>query len=184
MKQYFVLSIGLLAGTVIGAAAVTGLQAQAKPPVFLITEIDISDPEGYGNEFVPKAAGAKFLAIGGVGGAAAKPITSLEGMPPKRVTIQQWDSLDALKAWYNGKDYQDALTIGRKYGNLSPIRGRRSVRRAISICSGARIAAEFLTGRVLLCGYTATRFSFFFSSGSARCAYVIHPSHPTVPRQD
>jgi uncharacterized protein (DUF1330 family) len=102
--------IGLLAGTVIGAAAVTGLHAQAKSPVFLITEIDISDPEGYGNEFVPKAQaikafGAKFLATGGIGGAAAKPITSLEGTPPKRVTVQQWDSLDALKAWYNGKDY-------------------------------------------------------------------------------
>ena len=119
MKQYFVLSIGLLAGTVIGAAAVTGLHAQVKPPVFLITEIDISDPEGYGKEFVPraqaiKAVGAKFLAIGGVG-SGAKPITSLEGTPPKRVTIQQWDSFDALKAWYNGKDYQEALTVGRKY---------------------------------------------------------------------
>ena len=121
MKPYVALGVGLLAGTVIGAAAVTALHAQQKPPVFLITEIDISDPEGYGNEFVPKAqaikaAGAKFLAIGGVG--AAKPITSLEGTPPKRATIQQWDSLDALKAWYDGKDYQDALTIGRKYGTF------------------------------------------------------------------
>ena len=54
MKQYFGLGVGLLAGTLIGAAAVTGLNAQAKPSVFVITEIDISDPEGYGNEFVPK----------------------------------------------------------------------------------------------------------------------------------
>jgi uncharacterized protein (DUF1330 family) len=91
-----------------GAAAVTSLHAQAKPAVFVITEIDISDPEGYGNEFVPKAqaikaVGAKFLAIGRVGGAGAKTITSLEGTPPKRVTIQQWDSHDALKAWYMAK---------------------------------------------------------------------------------
>ena len=97
MKWCLALGAGLLAGTMIGAAAVTGLHAQAKPSVFVITEIDISDPEGYGNEFVPKAqaikaAGAKFLAIGGVG-AGARPITSLEGTPPKRVTIQQWDSL-------------------------------------------------------------------------------------------
>ena len=122
MKQYFVLGMGLLAGTVIGAAAVTGLHAQVKPPVFVITEIDISDPEGYGKEFVPraqaiKAVGAKFLAIGGVG-SGAKPITSLEGTPPKRVTIQRWDSLEALKAWYDGKDYQEALTVGRKYGTF------------------------------------------------------------------
>src|SRR6516162_5988537 len=122
MKQYFGLGVGLLAGTLIGVAAVTGIHAQANPPVFVITEIDISDPEGYGNEFVPKAqavkaVGAKFLAIGGVG-SGAKPITSLEGTPPKRVTIQQWDSFDALKAWYNGKDYQEALTVGRRYGTF------------------------------------------------------------------
>ena len=121
MKQYLVLGMGLLVGTVIGAAAVTGLHAQAKPTFFLITEIDISDPEAYGSEFVPKAqaikvVGAKFLAIGGVGG--GKPITSLEGTPPKRVTVQQWDNLDALKTWYNGKDYQEALKIGQKYANF------------------------------------------------------------------
>ena len=122
MKRHLALGAALLAGTVIGAAAVTGLHAQSKPPVFVITEIDINDPEGYGNEFVPKAqaikaAGARFLAIGGLG-AGAKAITSLEGTPPKRVTIQQWDSLDSLKAWYNGIDYQEALTVGRKYGTF------------------------------------------------------------------
>ena len=122
MKQGFGLGVGLLASTLLGAAVVTGLHAQAKPSVFVITEIDISDPEGYGNEFVPKAraikaVGAKFLAVGGIG-SGAKPITSLEGTPPKRVTVQQWDSLDALKAWYNGNDYQEALAVGRKYGTF------------------------------------------------------------------
>jgi len=122
MKGCWTLGAGLLGGTMIGAAAVTGLYAQAKPSVFVITEIDIIDPEGYGNEFVPKAraikaVGAKFLAVGGIG-SGAKPITSLEGTPPKRVTVQQWDSLDALKAWYNGNDYQEALAVGRKYGTF------------------------------------------------------------------
>jgi uncharacterized protein (DUF1330 family) len=122
MKGYLALGAGLVVGIMIGAAAVTGLYAQAKPPIFVITEIDISDPEGYGKEFVPKAqaikaVGAKLLAIGGVG-SGAKPITSLEGTPPKRVTIQQWDSFDALKAWYSGTDYQDALTVGRKYATF------------------------------------------------------------------
>ena len=56
MKQYFVLGVGLLAGTMIGAAAVTGLHAQAKAPVFLITEIDVSNPEAYGKEFCPEGS--------------------------------------------------------------------------------------------------------------------------------
>src|SRR5262249_45211602 len=41
-----------------------------------------------------------------------------DGTPPKRVTVQQWDSLEVLKAWYNGKDYQEALQIGRKYATF------------------------------------------------------------------
>jgi len=124
MKQYFGLGVGLLAGTVIGAAAVTGLHAQAKPPVFLITEIDVANPEAYGKEFAPKAqatikaAGAKFLLIGGTGGASAKPIEGMDGTPPKRGTVQQWDSHEALKTWYNSKDYQDALAIGKKYATF------------------------------------------------------------------
>ena len=93
MKQHFGLGVGLLAGTVIGAAAVTGLRAQGKPPVYLITEIDVSDPEAYGKEFAPMAqeisaaAGADLIAIGGIGGEGATPITAIEGTPPKRITI-------------------------------------------------------------------------------------------------
>jgi uncharacterized protein (DUF1330 family) len=124
MKQYFGLGVGLLTGTLIGAAAVTALHAQAKPPVYLITEIDVFDPEDYAKEFVPKAqasikaAGGKLVALGGAGGGSAKPITSIEGTAPKRVGIQQWDSLDALKTWYNSREYQDALIIGKKYASF------------------------------------------------------------------
>ena len=121
MKQYFGLGLGLVAGTVMGAAAVTGLHAQAKPPIYLVTEIDVSNPEAYGKEFAPKAqasikaAGGRQVAIGGAAGAGAKPVTAIEGTAPKRVVIQQWDSLEALNAWYKGADYQDALKIGQKY---------------------------------------------------------------------
>jgi uncharacterized protein (DUF1330 family) len=123
MKQYFGLGVGLHAGALIGAAAVTGLHAQAKPPVYVINEIDVHDPDGYVNEFVPKAlasikeaTGARFVAVGGSGG-GAKPITAIEGTPPKRVTVHVWDSLDAFKAWYNGKEFQETLQIGLKYAS-------------------------------------------------------------------
>ena len=124
MRHYFGLGLAMVAGTVIGAAAVGGLHAQAKPPVYLITEIDVTDPEGYGKEFAPKAqatvraSGARFLVIGGTAGAGAKPITALAGTAPKRITIQAWDSMEALNAWYNGADYQAALKIGEKYATF------------------------------------------------------------------
>jgi uncharacterized protein (DUF1330 family) len=124
VKQYFGLVLAMLAGTAIGAAAVTGLHAQAKPPVYLVTEIDVTNPEAYGTEFAPKAqatikaAGGRFVVIGGTAGVGAKPITAMAGTPPKRLTIQAWDSMDALNAWYKGADYQEALKIGEKYATF------------------------------------------------------------------
>ena len=124
MKQYFGVGLGMLTGLVIGSAAITGLHAQAKPKLYLITEIDVTNPEAYGKEFAPKAqatikaAGASFVVIGGTAGASAKPITAVAGTPPKRVTIQAWDSLDAMNAWYKGNDYQEALKIGEKYATF------------------------------------------------------------------
>ena len=124
MNQYFGVGLGMIVGTVIGVAAVSGLHAQAKPPVYLITEIDVTNPEAYGKEFAPKAqaiikgAGARFIVIGGAGGAGAKPVTAIAGTPPKRVAIQAWDSLEAINAWYKSEDYQAALKIGEKYATF------------------------------------------------------------------
>ena len=124
MRQYIGLGVGLLAGAVVGAAGVTGLHAQSKAPVFLVTEIDVTNPDAYGKEFAPKAqatikaAGGKFIVIGGAGGASAKPITAIEGTPPKRVAIQAWDSLEALNNWYKSADYQEALKMGQKYATF------------------------------------------------------------------
>jgi uncharacterized protein (DUF1330 family) len=101
----------MIAGAALGSAAIQALHAQAKPPVYLVTEIDVTNPDAYAKEFAPKAqatikaAGGRFIAIGGVAGVGAKPVTALQGTPPKRFTIQAWDSYDALKAWFNGADY-------------------------------------------------------------------------------
>jgi hypothetical protein len=55
MKQYFGLGLAMLAGAALGAGAVSALHAQGKAPVYLVTEIDVSNPEAYGKEFAPKA---------------------------------------------------------------------------------------------------------------------------------
>ena len=79
MKQYLGLGLGVLVGTAIGAAAVSGLHAQAKPPVYLVTEIDVTDPEGYGKEYAPKAqANIKAAAI------ASSPLEELEELERDR----------------------------------------------------------------------------------------------------
>jgi uncharacterized protein (DUF1330 family) len=117
MKQYLGMGIGILVGTVIGAAGVTGLYAQSKPPVYLVTEIDVKDPTAY-EAFAKKAqvtiknAGGRLVAVGGAGGAGAQPITAIEGTPPKRLVIQAWDSTEKLMGWYKSADYQAALKEG------------------------------------------------------------------------
>ena len=124
MKIYFTVAASMAVGIVLGGFAVQGLHAQAKPPVYLINEIDVTDPEKYGAEFTPKAqatvraSGAKFLVIGGTAGAGAKPIHAVEGTPPKRMTIQVWESVEAMKKWYDSPEYQEALKIGHKYATF------------------------------------------------------------------
>jgi uncharacterized protein (DUF1330 family) len=108
----------MLAGVGIGAIAVQTLHAQAKPPIYRIAEIDVSNVEAYTKEFVPiaqaalKNAGGRFLAAG-------QKVTALAGEPPKsRVTIQVWESLEKMRAAYNSPEYKEARKIGDKYAKF------------------------------------------------------------------
>ena len=92
-------------------------------PVYYVAEQDISNPEGYANEFVPraaaliKAAGGRYVAAGGVGSAGK--VTGFDGDPPKsRVVIHVWDSLEQIQAWYNSPEYKEARKIGEKYAKF------------------------------------------------------------------
>ena len=124
MKTHVTVSLAMLTGVAVGAIAVQGLHAQSKATVYLITEIDVTNPEAYAKEFAPRAqatvknAGAKFVVIGGTAGVGAKPIHAMDGTPPKRMTIQAWESLDALKAWYDGSDSPEALKVGRQHASF------------------------------------------------------------------
>ena len=109
--------MGMLAGIGIGATAVQGLHAQAKAPVYLVTEIDVTNADAYVKEYAPlaqasiKKAGGKLLA-------ASLQVTAVEGAAPKRVAIQVWDSLDQIQAWRSSDDYKDARKIGDKYATF------------------------------------------------------------------
>jgi len=114
MNTKFKLTLAVLAGAALGATAIQGLHAQAKPPVYQIVEIDVLNQEVYVKDYAPKAqaaikaSGGKFLAAGGK-------TTSIEGDPPKtRIVLQQWDSVEQIQAYRNSAAFKDLLPLREK----------------------------------------------------------------------
>jgi uncharacterized protein (DUF1330 family) len=114
MKQRIALGLTLLAGVVIGATAIQGLHAQAKPPAYLIIEINkVTDADGFkvitqtptGGADVAKEFGGHYLAR------TAK-ITSLDGAPPERFIIYAFDSVDKAQG-FNDSAYMKKVTAIR-----------------------------------------------------------------------
>ena len=118
MKTQYTAALAIIAGFGLGAVAVESLHAQAKPPVYYIVEIDVTNPAAYAKEYVPrasagtKAAGGRVLVQGGK-------VTLIEGQPPKgRVVVQVWDSIEKVQAWRNSKEFKEVREIGKKYATF------------------------------------------------------------------
>src|SRR5437879_13847276 len=115
--------IALVAGVAIGAAAVQGLHAQAKPKAYTVTELQTVDAKAAADfakrisEAQTKAGGRNFRTGGGK-------VVGLEGPPPpQRVAITEWDSLEKAEAFFKSKTWADlapdrdkALKTIRRYG--------------------------------------------------------------------
>lgn len=120
MRIYYTVGLSLLAGAALGAGAIERLHAQAKPPAYVIAQIDVSNPDAFGKEFAPlavKALGAadpgyKAIARGGK-------TVAIEGdMPASRIVINVFTDLDHALAAYNSADYKAARVIGDKYAKF------------------------------------------------------------------
>ena len=118
MKPNYKIAVAMLAGVALGALAIQGLHAQAKPPVYYVAEIDVSNLDAYTKEYAPKAQ-ASIKAHGGRLIAVGQNAMGFDGaLPAKRVAIQQWESLEKIKEWHNSTDYKQAREIGEKYAKF------------------------------------------------------------------
>jgi uncharacterized protein (DUF1330 family) len=104
-------------GVAIGAGGMHALQAQTKPPAYGIAIIDIKDTEGYKKELTGvreriSASGGKAIAVGGVAGSGEIMVPEGE-KAPSRVVINEWPSLDAYKAWWQGAGEKDIKLLGQ-----------------------------------------------------------------------
>ena len=118
MKTKYAVQLAVIVGFGLGAVAIEGLHAQAKPPVYTITEVDVTNLDAYLKEYAPKAqalikkSGGRFLAAG-------QNVTALEGAPPKkRVAIQVWDSMEKIRAWRNSAEFKENRKIADKYATF------------------------------------------------------------------
>jgi hypothetical protein len=55
MRTLFAVVLSMLTGIAIGGIAVQRLGAQAKPPAYVIGEIDVADQENYAKEYLSRS---------------------------------------------------------------------------------------------------------------------------------
>jgi uncharacterized protein (DUF1330 family) len=118
MKTHINLGLAILAGFGLGALAVDRLHAQARPSAYVISEIDVTDADGYTKEYVPLAtkalaeSGQKRLASGG------KTIALAGTAPASRIVLSVFENLEKAQAAYSSPAYVEARKIGDQYGKL------------------------------------------------------------------
>jgi uncharacterized protein (DUF1330 family) len=102
MNQRIALGLTLLAGVAIGATAIQGLHAQAKPPAYVVIPIlKMNDAAGFKAGVVDKAnaMAAEMTAAGGQYVIRSEKFTSLDGTPPARLVIMKFDSVEKAQAF-------------------------------------------------------------------------------------
>lgn len=118
MNSTWKIAATVIGSFVLGVSAADLLHAQAKPPGYVLTEIDVRDQDGYTKDFLPKAqanikeAGGKYLA-----GGFNKAIRLSGSPPPNRVVLLQFADMDAIKAFYAKQGPLDE-GVGGKYATF------------------------------------------------------------------
>ena len=101
MKINFKQALTLLAGVALGGAVIQTIHAQAKPPTYVVVALrKINDPAAFKAEVVDKAAAAMENS-GGKYVIRTDKITALDGTPPQRYVLIQFESPEKAMAWKN-----------------------------------------------------------------------------------
>src|SRR5262249_28194021 len=119
MNRLITVGLATVVGAALGAATIHALYAQAKPPIYQITEIDVSNLDAYVKEYVPKAQ-ALIKANGGRTLAAGTNVTNVEGDAPKRrVALTAWGSNEKIQGYRHLGEFKDLrATVGDKYAKF------------------------------------------------------------------
>jgi uncharacterized protein (DUF1330 family) len=102
MTMRYRLALASIAGVAVGAVAVTGLEAQVKPPVYVVIDIsEMSDAAA----FAKAAAAATPQELASVGGRylvrSTKPLALDGSAPPNRFVLLSFENAAQVTAWRN-----------------------------------------------------------------------------------
>ena len=120
MSVRYKIGLVMLACVALGALDSKTIHGQERPPAYLIGQIDVSNPDGFAKEYLPKAReiikahGGRLIAAAGAA-ATGSQVVAVDGEAPKRVVIYMYPSMEALKAWRNDPAYVQVRHIGEKY---------------------------------------------------------------------
>jgi uncharacterized protein (DUF1330 family) len=118
MKTRYTIALSIWAGVVVGAALVQALHAQAKPPAYVVAEINVTNPASFDKEYVPPAAkaiadgGGKYLVRGGQ-------TVAFYGEPPRtRIVMMVFENMEKAQAAFNSAAFKEAKKVGDKYATF------------------------------------------------------------------
>lgn len=117
MKTRFTVALSVVAGMGMGVMATQVLHAQAKPPVYVVGEIDVLEPEPYFKGYVPGASkavvdgGGKYVVRGGKS-------VSFYGEPPKLIAVMVFENMEKAEAAFGSAAYKEAKAVGDKYAKF------------------------------------------------------------------
>jgi len=112
------LGLALCVGAVLGFGLSDRIRAQSHPPAYVISEIEVTNPEAYTRDYVP-LANAALAASGQHRLASGGRTIPLAGAPPaSRIVVSRFDSLEQAQAAYTSPAYLEARRIGDQHGRL------------------------------------------------------------------
>jgi uncharacterized protein (DUF1330 family) len=118
MTIRYIIALALVAAFAARAAAAPAPHPPAKPPAYVVVEIDVTNNDAFLKEYSPiagnaiMAGGGKYLARGGKN-------VAIDGEPPKpRTVVIAFDSMEQAQATFASASYRDGRKIGDKYAKF------------------------------------------------------------------
>jgi uncharacterized protein (DUF1330 family) len=116
MNRHISMGLAMGASALFGAAAVSGLNAQGKPPgAYAIVDIsEMTDPNLFREQLLPKVTPAMLAASGGHYLVRTDKVSARDGTPPARFVIIAFDSMDKANAWATSPSQKEVDAIRLK----------------------------------------------------------------------